>query len=61
MAYVDNSRKRICNVEWTSKRLFQNSLIFAANHMILYSGLMDKDDMKNLGFADLHNTEETKK
>lgn len=59
MDYAVNSQRPTCNVAWTSKDLHAFSTDTLAECTCI-SGLMDKDDMGNLGFADLHKSKQEK-
>lgn len=52
MANVDTCRVHISNVVWTSKWRKSAFSIGVTNDMV-DRGLMDKNNMDNLGFADL--------
>lgn len=64
MDYAVNSLKHICNVVWISKNLvilkFFQDVIKYTFLFIYSSGLMDKDDMGNLGFADMQKSKQEK-
>jgi hypothetical protein len=58
MGHVENSQKATYSVAWTSKSLEKTGWKVIIDKCAVARGLMDKDDMKNLGFADLEKDRE---